>query len=165
MHLKVFVKLKKTPKNPKNPLVWAKKPKKTQKTPKKPKKPKKNQKNPKKHTGLGFLKTRVFSNPACPGPGSSPLRAGRGTACPVAGPGPCPGGPGRRAQRTGSGCSIASSPAAWTGLASQNSEHRWMFTEHRRVPYCTSKLGKILRFNDYDLKKDLFLLHLYFWVF
>jgi hypothetical protein len=65
MHLKVFVKLK----NPKNPLVWAKKPKKTPKNPKnpkKPKKPKKNQKNPKKPTGLVFfLKTRVFSNPAC----------------------------------------------------------------------------------------------------
>jgi hypothetical protein len=61
MHLKVFVKLKKTLKNP---LVWAKKPrkpKKTQKTQKKTKKPKKNQKNP-----LGwvfFKKTRVFSNP------------------------------------------------------------------------------------------------------
>jgi hypothetical protein len=55
MHLKVFVKLKKTLKTlssgPKNP----KKPEKTQKT----------QKNPKKPTGLGFFKkTRVFSNPA-----------------------------------------------------------------------------------------------------
>jgi hypothetical protein len=53
MHLKVFVKLKKTQttlssgqKNPKNP----KKPKKTQKTKKKPKKP----------TGLGFLKKPGF---------------------------------------------------------------------------------------------------------
>jgi hypothetical protein len=68
MHLKVFVKLKKTlktlssgQKNPKKPN----KPKKTQKNPKNPKnpkKPKKNQKNP-----LGwffFKKTRVFSNPA-----------------------------------------------------------------------------------------------------
>jgi hypothetical protein len=62
MHLKVFLKLKKTLKNPKNPLVWAKK---TQKNPKKTKKPKKTQKKPKKPTGLGFFKkTRVFSNPA-----------------------------------------------------------------------------------------------------
>jgi hypothetical protein len=66
MHLKVFVKLKKTlktlssgrktPKNPKKP----KKPKKTQKN------PKKTQKNPKKTHWAGFFfkKTRVFSNPA-----------------------------------------------------------------------------------------------------
>jgi hypothetical protein len=49
MHLKVFVKLKKTQKKPKNLLVWAKKPQKTQKNP------------------LGWVfkkKTRVFSNPA-----------------------------------------------------------------------------------------------------
>jgi hypothetical protein len=39
MHLKVFVKLQKTPKNP---LVWAKKPK----------------KNPKKPTGLGLKKKK-----------------------------------------------------------------------------------------------------------
>jgi hypothetical protein len=58
MHLKVFVKLKKTlttlSSGQKNP----KKPKKTQKT-------QKTQKKPKKPTGLGFFKkTRVFSNPA-----------------------------------------------------------------------------------------------------
>jgi hypothetical protein len=54
MHLKVFVKLKKTLKPPCPG-------KKTQKNPKKPKKPKKTQKNP-----LGwffFKKNRVFSNP------------------------------------------------------------------------------------------------------
>jgi hypothetical protein len=67
MHLKVFVKLKKTLKT----LCLGKK---TQKTQKKPKNPKKNQKNQKKTkkpkktqkkpTGLGFFKkTRVFSNP------------------------------------------------------------------------------------------------------
>jgi hypothetical protein len=54
MHLKVFVKLKKTLKT----LCLGKK---TQKNPKKPKKPKKKTKKP---TGLGFFKkTRVFSNP------------------------------------------------------------------------------------------------------
>jgi hypothetical protein len=54
MHLKVFVKLKKTLKTLSS----------GQKNPKKPKKPKKTQKNPKKPTGLGFFKkTRVFSNP------------------------------------------------------------------------------------------------------
>jgi hypothetical protein len=57
MHLKVFVKLKKT-------LKPSRLGKKTQKNPKKPKKPKKTQKTPKKPTGLGFFKkTRVFSNP------------------------------------------------------------------------------------------------------
>jgi hypothetical protein len=51
MHLKVFVKLKKTLKT-----LWSGQ--------KNPKKPKKTQKNPKKPTGLGFFKkTRVFSNP------------------------------------------------------------------------------------------------------
>jgi hypothetical protein len=56
MHLKVFVKLKKT-------LKTLSSGQKTQKTQKKPKKPKKNKK-PKKPTGLGFFKkTRVFSNP------------------------------------------------------------------------------------------------------
>ncbi len=55
MHLKVFVKLKKTLKT----LTSG------QKNPKKPKKTQKTQKNPKKTTGLGFFKkTRVFSNPA-----------------------------------------------------------------------------------------------------
>jgi hypothetical protein len=54
MHLKVFVKLKKTLKTLSS----------GQKNPKKPKKPKKTQKKPKKPTGLGFLKkNRVFSNP------------------------------------------------------------------------------------------------------
>ncbi len=56
MHLKVFVKQKKT-------LKTLSSGQKTQKNPKKPKKPKKNQKNP-----LGwvfFKKTRVFSNPGC----------------------------------------------------------------------------------------------------
>ena len=54
MHLKVFVKLKKTLKTLSS----------GQKNPKKPKKPKKTPKNPKKPTGLGFFKkTRVFSNP------------------------------------------------------------------------------------------------------
>ncbi len=58
MHLKVFVKLKKT-------LKPSRLGKKNQKKPKKPKKPKKTQKNPKKPTGLVFFKkTRVFSNPA-----------------------------------------------------------------------------------------------------
>jgi hypothetical protein len=63
MHLKVFVKLKKTietlssgqntQKNPKNP-----------KEPKNPKKNKKKQKKPKKTPWAGFFKkTRVFSNP------------------------------------------------------------------------------------------------------
>jgi hypothetical protein len=52
MHLKVFVKLKKTLKTLSS---GQKNPKKTQKNPK----------NPKKPTGLGFFKkTRVFSNPA-----------------------------------------------------------------------------------------------------
>ena len=52
MHLKVFVKLKKTLKTLSSGQ-------------KNPKNPKKNQKNPKKPTGLGFFKkTRVFSNPA-----------------------------------------------------------------------------------------------------
>jgi hypothetical protein len=54
MHLKVFVKLKKT-------LKTLSSGQKTPKNPKKPKKPKKNQKNP-----LGwvfFKKTWVFSNP------------------------------------------------------------------------------------------------------
>jgi hypothetical protein len=51
MHLKVFVKVKKT-------LKTLSSGQKTQKTPKNPK-------NPKKTTGLGFFKkTRVFSNPA-----------------------------------------------------------------------------------------------------
>jgi hypothetical protein len=51
MHLKVFVKLKKTLKTLSS---RQKNPKKTQKKPK----------NPKKTTGLGFFKkTRVFSNP------------------------------------------------------------------------------------------------------
>ncbi len=62
MHLKVFVKLKKTLKilSP-----GQKNPKKTQKNPKKP------QKTQKKPTGLGFFKkTRVFSNP-----GQIPLNA------------------------------------------------------------------------------------------
>jgi hypothetical protein len=61
MHLKVFVKLKKTlktllsgQKNPKD----QKKNKKTQKTQNKPKKPKKNH-----WAGFFFLKNRVFSNP------------------------------------------------------------------------------------------------------
>jgi hypothetical protein len=55
MHLKVFVKLKKT-------LITLSS---RQKNPKKPKKTQKTQKNPKKPTGLGFFKkTRVFSNPA-----------------------------------------------------------------------------------------------------
>jgi hypothetical protein len=58
MHLKVFVKLKKTLKTLSS---GQKKPKKTQKNPKNPKKNKKTQKNP---LGWVFLKkTRVFSNP------------------------------------------------------------------------------------------------------
>jgi hypothetical protein len=52
MHLKVFLKLK----NPKNSLFWANK--------KKKKKTKNPPKNPKKHTGQGFKKKQVFSNPA-----------------------------------------------------------------------------------------------------
>ncbi len=61
MHLKVFVKLKKT-------LKTSRLGKKTQKKPKKTKKPKKIQKNPKKPTGLGFFKKpRVFSNPVFSG--------------------------------------------------------------------------------------------------
>jgi hypothetical protein len=58
MHLKVFVKLKKTlltlSSGQKNP----KKPKKNQKTQKKPKKPKKTH-----WAGFFFKKNRVFSNP------------------------------------------------------------------------------------------------------
>jgi hypothetical protein len=66
MHLKVFVKLKKTLKILSSGQKTQKNPKKPKKKPKKPKKPKKNQKNPKKPTGLGFFKkTRVFSNPGC----------------------------------------------------------------------------------------------------
>jgi hypothetical protein len=57
MHLKVFVKLKKTLKTLSS----------GQKNPKKPKKPKKTQKNPLGWVFLKktvfFLKTRVFSNP------------------------------------------------------------------------------------------------------
>jgi hypothetical protein len=49
MHLKVFLKLKKTPKNP---LVWAKNPKKP-----------KNPINPKKPTGLSFKKKPGFFQP------------------------------------------------------------------------------------------------------
>jgi hypothetical protein len=61
MHLKVFVKLKKTLKTLSSGQKKTKKPKKTQKTQKTPKKPKK----PEKPTGLVFFfKTRVFSNPA-----------------------------------------------------------------------------------------------------
>jgi hypothetical protein len=52
MHLKVFVKLKKTLKT-----LWAKKPKKTQKKTKKPKKTQKTQKNP---LGWVFLKKNGF---------------------------------------------------------------------------------------------------------
>jgi hypothetical protein len=52
MHLKVFLKLKKTLK----PSLQGKKPKKTQKKPKNPKNPKKPKKKTKKPTGLGFLK-------------------------------------------------------------------------------------------------------------
>jgi hypothetical protein len=73
MHLKVFVKLKKTlktlclgKKTQKNP----KKPKKTQKNPKKPKKPKKTQKKPKKPTGLGFF----FKNPGFFQPWLQPMK-------------------------------------------------------------------------------------------
>jgi hypothetical protein len=54
MHLKVFVKLKKTLKT----LLSG------QKTPKKPKKNQTTQKKPNKNTGLGLKKKRVFSNPA-----------------------------------------------------------------------------------------------------
>jgi hypothetical protein len=50
MHLKVFVKLKKTLKTPSS----------GQKKPKNPKKPKKTQKNLKKPTGLGFFKKPGF---------------------------------------------------------------------------------------------------------
>jgi hypothetical protein len=50
MHLKVFVKLKKTLKT----LMTG------QKKPKKPKKKQKTQKKPKKTTGLGFLKKNGF---------------------------------------------------------------------------------------------------------
>jgi hypothetical protein len=50
MHLKVFVKLKKTLKTLSS----------GQKNPKKPKKPQKTHKNPKKPTGLGFLKKPGF---------------------------------------------------------------------------------------------------------
>ncbi len=58
MHLKVFVKLKKTLKTLKTLSSG-------QKNPENPKNPKKKQKKKKKPTGLGFfLKTRVFSNPA-----------------------------------------------------------------------------------------------------
>jgi hypothetical protein len=57
MHLKVFVKLKKTLKTLSSGQKTQKKKKKTQETQKK-------QKNPKKPTGLVFFKkTRVFSNP------------------------------------------------------------------------------------------------------
>ncbi len=57
MHLKVFVKLKKT-------LKTLSSGQKTQNNPKKTPKHKKNQKNQKKTTGLGFFKkNRVFSNP------------------------------------------------------------------------------------------------------
>jgi hypothetical protein len=59
MHLKVFLKLKKTLKIP---LFWAKKPKKNKK--KNKKKLKKNKKPKKTHWAGFFLKTRVFSNPA-----------------------------------------------------------------------------------------------------
>jgi hypothetical protein len=52
MHLKVFVKLKKTLKT----LSPGKKTQKTQKNPKNPKKTKKTKKKPKKPTGLGFFK-------------------------------------------------------------------------------------------------------------
>jgi hypothetical protein len=74
MHLKVFVKLKKTLKTLSSGQKKTKKnPKKTKKPkkPKKPKNPKKNpkktkkpKKKPKKHSGLGLKKKKsVFSNP------------------------------------------------------------------------------------------------------
>ncbi len=64
MHLKVFVKLKKTLK----PYRLGKKTQKTQKNPKKPKKPKKNPKKPKKTHWAGFfLKNPGFFQP-CPIP-------------------------------------------------------------------------------------------------
>ncbi len=52
MHLKVFVKLKKTLQTLSS---GQKNPKKPQKIQKNPKKPQKTQKNPKKPTGLGFF--------------------------------------------------------------------------------------------------------------
>ncbi len=57
MHLKVFVKLKKT-------LKPSRLGKKTQKKPKKPKNPKTQKKKKKTHRAVFFLKTRVFPNPA-----------------------------------------------------------------------------------------------------
>jgi hypothetical protein len=57
MHLKVFVKLKKTLKTLSSGQKNPKKPKKTQKNPKNPKKPKKNQKNP---LGWFFFKKPGF---------------------------------------------------------------------------------------------------------
>jgi hypothetical protein len=56
MHLKVFLKLKKTLK----PSLVGKKPQKTAKNPKNPKKPKKTQKKTKKPTGLVFFLTGFF---------------------------------------------------------------------------------------------------------
>jgi hypothetical protein len=56
MHLKVFVKLKKT-------LKTLSSGQKTQKNPIKPKKPQKNKKTQKTPLGWFFFKTRVFSNP------------------------------------------------------------------------------------------------------
>jgi hypothetical protein len=58
MHLKVFLKLKKTLKPS---LLGKKKQQKTKKTKKPKKKPKKNKKT---HWAVFFLKTRIFSNPA-----------------------------------------------------------------------------------------------------
>jgi hypothetical protein len=64
MHLKIFVKLKKTLKTLSSGQKNPKKKQKNPKNPKNPKKPKKTQKKTKTPTGLVFLKkTRVFSNP------------------------------------------------------------------------------------------------------
>jgi hypothetical protein len=65
MHLKVFLKLKKTLKTLSSGQLFIKKKQKTPKKPKNPKKNKKKQKTQKNPLGwFFFLKTRVFSNPA-----------------------------------------------------------------------------------------------------
>ncbi len=69
MHLKVFVKLKKTLKTLSSGQKNPKKPKKIQKTQKTQKKTKKKKKTKKTHWAGFFLKTRVFSNPDPKGPG------------------------------------------------------------------------------------------------
>jgi hypothetical protein len=131
MHLKVFLKLKKTLKSLSFGQIFFKNPK-TQKSPKEPKnpqKPKKNQKNPKKNpkktqktqkNPLGWLKKtkkRVFSNPA-------PAAVARLSGAPAALPLTCSGlraCSGRRTRRSGRSTPPTIKDICRKGLAKINS--------------------------------------------